>query len=90
MTGEGQESRWRIHAQRDLGQQTTGNGDGVDLPTNLEIRSEIRRDVTARLLYIVDDVCLIHHIPLSIRYELFQVVRQKFSTYVDSEAQPQQ
>jgi hypothetical protein len=45
-------------------------------PASFEICRELRRDVTAILFDVVDDVCLFHHVPLAERDELFEMIRQ--------------
>ena len=62
-----------------------GRAFGVDAPACVEVRGEVVRDETARLLDLVHDVRLFHHIPLAVGYRFLQVIRQEFPTDIDSD-----
>ena len=40
--------------------------------------------ITTRLFDVVHDICLVHHVPLTERYELFKLIREQFTTDVYS------
>ena len=54
----------------------------MGLPACLEVLPEIDRDVTAGLFDVIHDICLVHHVPLPERRELFELVRQELTSDV--------
>ena len=52
-------------------------------PTRFEIFGELRRHVAACLLDVVHDVRLVHHVPLTERDELLEVVCQQLPAHID-------
>lgn len=61
-----------------------GVGTGDDSLAKLDIPLPVHRDIATCLPYIVDDVGLIRHVPLSERDHIFEVICQEFPADVDS------
>lgn len=57
---------------------------GWDVPREFHVSFEVCGHVTALPLDIVHNVSLVHHVPLAIGNDLFEVVREEFSANIDS------
>jgi hypothetical protein len=53
------------------------------LPANLEVGSEVLRNITAGLFHLVYDVRLVHHVPLPVRDQFFEMIGQQLPAYVN-------
>ena len=54
------------------------------LPTHFDVFLEVSRDIATRLLYLIHDVGLVHHIPLAEGNKLLELIGEKFPTNIES------
>jgi hypothetical protein len=76
--------RFSLDTRRRPGGKVEGGREGCwDLLCDFPISIPSGRDVTSSFFRVFHDASLIHHVPMSIRHQLFQVIRHQFPSDVD-------